>query len=187
MVSKSTSLFLALLGAAALPAAATECGVANHNLTAPFAGHWKDDAGDTYDISPGKISQTFTVHTAKGEERHRWTPKMVITDDERDPNNSLLDCRDLGVAERDSLNEVMTGLAEKQNKSDRAADADYVSHETISLFRTYLAAPPYPMMAATHNGDEQWLVLLKNPDRLVDVFYGDNHFVVKVYARTSEK
>jgi hypothetical protein len=182
MTSKSKLLSLALLGAAALPAAATECGAENHNLMAPFAGHWRDDVGDTYDISPGKISQSFTVHTDKGDERRSWKPRLVITDDEKDPNNSLLDCRELTVAERDSLDQVMTGLAEKQN-SERAADADYVSHETIALFRTYLTSPPYPMMAATHNGNEQWLVLVKNPDRLIDVFYGENHFKVHVYAK----
>ena len=186
MLSKSKLSILALLGAAALPAAATECGAANHTLMAPFAGHWRDDVGNSYDISPGKITQSFTVHTAKGDERHSWKPRLVITDDERDPNNSLLDCRELLAAERDSINEVMTGLAAKQ-QTERVADEDYVSHETISLFRTYLAAPPYPMMAATHNGNEQWLVLLKNPDRLVDVFYGDNRFTVHVYAKSSAK
>jgi hypothetical protein len=187
MISKTRATILAVLGMAALPAAATECGVANHGFFAPFAGHWRDEVGDVYDIAPGKITQTFTVHTAKGDERHKWTPRLVITDDEQNPDNSLLDCREMTVAERDSINEVMTGLAAKQ-QTERVADADYISHETISLFRTYLAAPPYPMMAATHNGDEQWLVLLKKPDRLVDVFYdGANRFTVHVYEKTAAK
>jgi hypothetical protein len=180
----SPIVITAFLGVAALRAAATECGVNNSGLTAPFAGQWRGADRDLYDIAPGKLDHTFTVHFVTGDEtRHSSTYFVATFDVDRgEADQPMLDCRDMAATERDSIERDMANLADAISVPN--SDTDRENRKEIAQFRAYLAHPPYRMMAATYYEDKQWLILL-SPARLLDVGYGEGDFSVKVYKRVT--
>lgn len=135
-----TVAILALLGLAALPAAATECGVGNKTLTKPFAGHWRSEAGELYDIAPGKLDHTFTVHLVTGDEIKHDSANFVIENPEGEPAGSMLDCRDLTAEERDKIERNLSILADANAVPE--SDMDRENRRDITLFHTSLAIRP---------------------------------------------
>ena len=176
-------LTAALAGLAALQAAATECGVKNTNLSKPFAGHWRSKDGELYDIAPGKITHSFTVHLPTGNQTKHSSPRFVADYNGETPDEAALDCRDMSATERDEIERTITNLAKLSAPN---SEADRQNRQEISLFQSSTAHIPRPILAATHYEDWQWLILL-SPARLLDVWYGGGEFSVKLYERAPAK
>lgn len=178
----SVRSFLVLLAFAALPAAATECGVGHKQLMAAFAGHWRSEDGDLYDIAPGKVDRTSVVHLAAGDRTEQSRYHLVKVSDGEDPSASVLDCRDLTETERQKIEGDLVILADATAVPD--SEMDRANRQDIAQFRAALVRPPYRMLAFTHYEDRQWLILL-SPDRLLDVWYGEGLFSVELYKRSA--
>ena len=184
MKSSYRFLLAVILGLSGFAAAATECGVGNTALVFPFAGHWRNQAGDTYDIAPGAISRTFTVPLSNGSEKRGSAYHFATATSDETPDISVLDCRNLTHTERDSIEQEMVQLADAASAPDSDLRKQY--GQMIAKFRAHLTHPPYPMLAFTHYEDEQWLILL-SPDRLLDIWYGEGDFSVDLYERMASK
>lgn len=164
----------------AMPVLATECGVNNRTLTKPFAGHWRSETGELYDIAPGKLDHTFTIHLVTGDETKHSSGHFVIENPEGEPSDSMLDCRTLTAEERDKIERDLSDLAGLNSPPE--SDEGRQNRKEISLFHASLAHPPYPMMALTHYEDLQWLIL-SGSDSLLDVWFGEGEFSVRRYER----
>lgn len=184
MKSRYRFLLTAFLGLTGYDAAATECGIGNTALASPFAGHWRDKAGDTYDIAPGAVSRTFTVPLSSGRESHSSAYHFATATSDETPDISVLDCRKLSHEERDSIEQEMAQLADAASAPGTELHRQY--DQAIAEFRAKLAHPPYPVLAFTHYEDEQWMILLP-PDHLLDIWYGEGDFSVDLYERVSVK
>ena len=165
----------ALLGLTAWSAAATECGIRQTGLMAPFAGHWRDEDGQLFDIAPGKVDHTYIVHLGTGDETNHSSPRFVARYDGEKDDEADLDCRAMTATERDEIAEDMEKLADFEN-----------NRQQIPPFRTSLTQPPYPMMAIRGYEYLQWLILLDH-DRLLDVQYGEALYSVTLYRRDGAK
>ena len=171
-------LIAASIFAAAPPVSAVECGVNNTKLSEPFTGHWRGSDGDTYDIAPGTLDRTFTIHLKTGDETRHASSNFVAAYDGEDPSQSAMDCRELTATERESIEQALMSVA-PLDTSDR-------SHREIEAFHGALSHPPYPMMAVTYYEDQQWLIFISR-SQFLDVWYGEGDFSVRVFKRVPVK